>query len=74
MPNRIKAHLKRLDTLRDRTDKKTDEMMNKIADNIDLLIAKPKEFLRGISIEWLKKEKNLFSQARKEGKRLRHSI
>jgi len=74
LPNRIKSHLKKLDTLRDRTDEKTNEMMDKMADNIDLLIAKPKEFLKAISIEWLKKEKNLFSQARKEGKSLRHSL
>ncbi len=69
--NRIITHLKKLDDLRDETDEQVNEMMLKIADNIDLFMAKPKEFLKAISIEYLKKGKKVFSKAQKEGELLR---
>ncbi len=74
MPSRIVAHLKKLDTLRDRTDEQVDKTMAVIADNIDLLLQNPKRFLKSISIEFLKKEKHVFKEARKEGKALRKSL
>ena len=74
MPNRIKAHLKKLDTFREEVDEGTDKMMTLIADNIDAFLKKPREFLRAISIEFLKENKSLFSRARREGKLLRKSL
>ena len=74
MPNRIISHLKKLDGLRDKTDEQVNDMMLKIADNIDLFLKKPKEFLRAISIEYLKKEKNTLTKAKKEGEMLRRSL
>jgi len=74
LPNRIITHLKKLDALRDRTDEQVDKTMEIIADNIDLLLQNPKKFMKSISIEYLKKEKHIFSEARKEGKLLRESI
>jgi len=66
--------LKKLDGLRDKTDEQVNDMMLKIADNIDLFLKKPKEFLRAISIEYLKKEKNTLTKAKKEGEMLRRSL
>ena len=74
MPNRIKTHLKKLDTFRDEVDEGTDKMMGLIANNIDVFLKKPKEFLKAISIEFLKEKKSLFSGARKEGKLLQKSL
>ena len=74
MPNRIKTHLKKLDTFRDEVDEGTDKMMGLIANNIDVFLKKPKEFLKAISIEFLKENKSLFSGARKEGKLLQKSL
>ena len=55
-------------------DEGTDKMMGLIANNIDAFLKKPKEFLKAISIEFLKENKSLFSGARKEGKLLQKSL
>ena len=71
LPDKIVQHLKKLDTLRDRIDEKTDKMFELMAKNVDLLMKNPKNFMKAISVEFLKEEKDLFSKARKEGKQLK---
>jgi len=71
LPAKIINHLKRLDTLRDRIDSKTDDMFEIMANNVDALIGDPAGFMKAISVEFLKEEKDLFSKARKEGKQLK---
>lgn len=74
MPHRIVKHLKKLDVLRDRVDEGSDKMMGIMADRVDDLLKSPRSFLKAISIEFLKENKGLFSQARKEGKELQRTL
>jgi hypothetical protein len=74
LPDRIIKHLKKLDVLRDKVDEDSDKMMGVMSDKVDDLLKNPRAFLRAISIEFLKENKGLFSQARKEGKELQRVL
>ncbi len=74
MPHRIVKHLKKLDVLRDKVDEDSDKMMGIMADKVDDLLKDPQAFLKAVSIEFLRENKGLFSQARKEGKELQRTL